>query len=381
MFLGIPLLQLSAGVCLSASLLLSQCDEKQDALDRIQQAHQLKVENCQDHSNPQECIDLAIAQTNSALDEFQNAWALTEAEDHQSKREFKESLIEKIMNIADPVIREILLKIVQEEVGPKEMNVSMLGVAAISDLPALTDAATLTGSIEAMESAGLVHGDGRDSDLLFDPANPGTPIRLINKVLTINTDVEFELFGTVETGILTGQVIVQVGEGQTGPRQIRVVSGTLTLDSEYSGMEDSPINMTVKKNGRSSMVVSADGHTTLRLDLDASMHPLSYGYDQNPFLEVPMIEATADTFQVNVANVPFDYIHVWHPWPVSDFDKNGLYNASDIGAFSIALANQDFRTDLNMDGFYTSNDLDLFLRYHAEDVARSQFQSNRFIND
>lgn len=285
------------------------------------------------------------------------------------------------MNIADPVIREILLKIVQEEVGPKEMNVSMLGVAAISDLPALTDAATLTGSIEAMESAGLVHGDGRDSDLLFDPANPGTPIRLINKVLTINTDVEFELFGTVETGILTGQVIVQVGEGQTGPRQIRVVSGTLTLDSEYSGMEDSPINMTVKKNGRSSMVVSADGHTTLRLDLDASMHPLSYGYDQNPFLEVPMIEATADTFQVNVANVPFDYIHVWHPWPVSDFDKNGLYNASDIGAFSIALANQDFRTDLNMDGFYTSNDLDLFLRYHAEDVARSQFQSNRFIND
>lgn len=285
------------------------------------------------------------------------------------------------MEITDPVIREILLKIVQEEIGPKEMNVSMLGIATISDLAVTADAAALTGSIEAMESAGLVHGDGRDSDLIVDPASPGTPIRLINKVMNINTNVEFELFGAIETGTMSGQVIVQVGEGQIGPRQIRVVSGTLSLDSAYSGMEGSPIIMTVKKGGRSSMVVSADGHTTLRLDLDASTHPLSFGYDQNPFLEVPMIESMADTFQVNVADVPFEYIHVWRPWPVSDFNDDGLYNASDIGAFTAALADQHFRTDLNMDGLYTSEDLDLFLGFHTEDEARSQFQSSRFIND
>ncbi len=257
----------------------------------------------------------------------------------------------------------------------------MLGQATISDLAATTDSAYLLGSVEAMESAGLVHGDGRDGDLIIDPANPGTPIRLINKVMNISTDVQFELFGTIETGIMSGQVIVQVGEGQTGMRQIRVISGTLTLDSAYSGMEDSPINMTVKKGGRSSMVVAADGHTTLRLDLDASTHPLSFGYDQSPFLEIPMIETSADTFQINVADAPFDYIHVWDPWPVSDFNKDGLYNPSDIGDFSVALAEQDIRTDLNMDGLYTSEDLDLFLGYHAEDLARWQFQSSRFIND
>ncbi|RMH29514.1 MAG: hypothetical protein D6692_04130 [Planctomycetota bacterium] len=281
----------------------------------------------------------------------------------------------------NPIVRDFLLKIVEEKVGPKDMEVSMLGQATISGLPVLTDAATLMGSTAEMENAGLVHGDGRDSDVVSNPANPVEPIRLVNKAMNISIDAEFELAGVTHSGTLTGPIIVQVGDGQIGPRQIRVVSGTLTLDSAYSGMNGSPILMTVKKGGRSSMTVLADGKTILRLDLDASTHPLSFAHDQKPFLEIPMIETVTDTFQIAVASVPFDYVHVWQPWPVSDFNKDGQYDPADIAAFTQALAAGDFRTDLDMNGLYNTDDLNLYLGYHAEDAARWQFQSDRFSND
>jgi hypothetical protein len=382
LFTGFSFLKLCAGVCVSASLVLSSCDEEYEkATDAIQKAHQAKVANCVNHSDPQGCVDRAIDSTNAAHTAFQQAWATAVAKNYESEEEFKRGLIEEIMKIADPVIKALLLKIVEEVVGPKNMEVSLLGQATIVDLPVLTDAVTLMGSTTEMEAAGLVHGDGRDSDVVSNPSNPIEPIRLINKVMNVSVDADFELAGVTQSGTLTGPIIVQVGEAQIGPRQIRVVSGTLTLDSAYSGMNGSPILMTVKKGGRSSMTVLADGKTILRLDLDASTHSLSFAHDQKPFLEIPMIETAADTFQIAVASVPFDYIHVWQPWPVSDFNNDGQYDPADIGAFSQALATLDFTTDLDMNGLYNTYDLDLYLGYFAEDSARWQFQSDRFNND
>ncbi len=382
MLLSGIIFKICVGVCLSSTLLLAECESEHDkAINAIQKAHQAKIANCEQHSNPQDCRDKAIEVTDAAITAFQQAWAATVAKNYQSKEEFKRGLIQEIMKIVNPVIREFLLRLVQEQIGPKNMNVSLLGQATISGIPVLIDSAILMGSTEQMEHAGLVHGDGRDSDIVSMPGVSPDPIQLINKIMNLSIDAEFELDGQTQAGTLTGAVIVQVGQGQTGPREIRVVSGTLTLDSQYAGMQGAPIIMAVKRGGRSSMTVLTGGRTVIRLDLDASSHPLSFTHDEKPFLEIPMIEAAADVFQVALASVPFEYIHVWQPWPVSDFNNDGQYDAADIAAFTQALAAQYSLTDLDMNGLYNADDLDLFLEYHAEDTERWHFQTDRFNND
>lgn len=370
------------GVCLSSTLVLAQCESEYDkAVKAIDKAHQSKIKNCQQHSDPDACVNQAVETTNQALTEFQIAWANTVAKNYQTKEDFKRGLIQEIMNIVSPIVREFLFGLVMERIGPKNMVVSLLGQTTISNMPVLMDAAILMGSTEQMEQAGLVHGDGRDGDIASMPGVGPDPIQIINKIMNISINTEFELAGQTETGTLTGSVIVQVGVGQTGPRQIRVVSGTLTLHSAYAEMEGTPIVMTIKKGGRSSMTVLTDGRTILRLDLDASTHPLSFTHDALPFLEIPMIETTADVFQVALASAPFEYIHAWRPWPVSDFNNDGQYDAADITAFTLALAAQHPMTDLDRNGLHNADDLDLFLGYHAEDTARWHFQTDRFNND
>ncbi len=356
---------LLAITCISTSFLVSSCDDKLDqAHDRLQKILQYKVENCGLLSTPAaraECIDNAVNTTNEAHDKLSELWAITVTEEWQTDEEFKREMKRKILDLADGPIRDLLLELVDRMFDGEDSETSIEGSATITAPPAITDPTTITALSMAPKSA--VGGP--------------TPIRLVTKQLLINADTSISVLGEIIEGQLSGAVIVRVGEGQVGPRQIQVIGGSLTFSSNHSSLGGSPIQYKVRNNSSSRMVVGSNGETVLTLDVNGSTHPISYAHDENPIFEVPMIETSHNNFNISVST-SYGNLHAWEPWPVSDFNHDNQYDGNDITAFTQALSASDIRTDLNYDNLFNSDDLDLFMEYFAEDESRWLYQSDRF---
>ena len=354
--------------CISTSLMVSSCDDKLDqAHKRLQKILQYKVENCGLLSTPEaraECIDNAVNTTNEAHDKLTELWTITVTEEWQTDEEFKREMKRKILDLADGPIRDLLLELVDRMFDGEDSDAEIEGSATITDPPAITDPNIITALSMAPKS--ITGGP--------------TPIRLLTKQLLINADTSINVLGEVIEGQLAGSIIVRVGEGQVGPRQIQVIGGSLTFSSSHSVLGGTPIQYKVRNNSSSRMVVGLNGETVLTLDANGSAHPLSFTHDENPIFEVPMTEITHNNFNISVST-SYGYLHAWEPWPVSDFNHDNLYDNNDITAFAQALSISVPRTDLNYDNNFDTDDFDLYMEYFTEDESRWLYQSNRFSNN
>ena len=346
---------------------------------RLDRLYRELVAMCEDHSDPQGCIDAVIAWHRDArtkLEEMrvlaqQNRW-----EELKQRRDDWEDELQDLIpdfpglkDIFEPLLSDIYTNLnvtgTPSNSGGCDNAIAMVNALA-PGLESVNLATGETGSIQNVLEASpcyqLINSNiGGTTTEIYAVAASSTTSLTLNGNVTLSGIM-------VNTGSVSGVLNISLFDSSDGTISGYIIDGSATLtvgtDTITFGAEsDLPSEVFLDQSGSGYI----DGIFAMSMS-DTAWDALTPGYIH---VQVPVVRNADGTWSISTGGaVETSSLIPFRPDMVLDYDRNGMYEYnSDLAAFVVGLAAHEWMADVNVDGLWDADDIAEFDRIWASDIG------------
>jgi len=341
---------------LAAVLAIPACQTTQDALDGVQRQQDDMTRRMQEAirrcKGDEACIKQVREDYRKLNLQYEELRLKILQESWEDARKLRDDIIKKLLELIPkyPELKDLLDELLRQ----RDKDKNGTGDGKIDATPK-----TPSGSA----------GPGQSNRGTTTNGGTGTTTR----ELTLSGKFTFDSGNLAGTYAISGSLVVAGGWNSSG-YNATVVDGKVVVTTAAGG-RTFPVDKAYALGLPSTITTdsSGAGRIFLVLNTDAISLPLgpaSAMIGPAATIELPVTVDATGGVHFNFAHGPTRTLFPYTPWPSSDYDQNGVLDATaDLSAFMNGWFNHEVNADVNLDGLWDQTDLDLWDDHFQEDVA------------
>lgn len=362
-------------------------DEINDQYDHfknvIDQYYEDMKKACQNHSDPQGCMDAVTAWYIQALQLLNEAHQKAIEENWKDAKERRKELEEWLRETIKDLLDELFPNI-NDILSPLLMSGEIHFDLTIED-----DEVDRDRCLEVVDVVNIFREDYENIDLnqdreLLDLVDQNPCFigvlqedgRMVARALeatawVISGSVTYWEDGVTVTSSVDGQLDLAKDVSVPGGTHWNVISGVVTVTLD----DGSSVDMFVTSEEGNSIFTDSTGSGELNILFENhySSGPWSAVLPFYNRMRLPVDLTTEEAIVIQTGWVAVADLVPHVPWPASDYNGDGVLDFdTDFAAFMDGLNNQEPLADVNNDGLWNDDDIDLWISRFWEDYHATQ---------